>query len=59
MTLWVYIGFMICCALMVAIVCGIHANIYFDYVILGIFVGLLVFTVGQIVTNYMFWLSIY
>jgi hypothetical protein len=59
MTLWVYGGFMLCSAIMVMIVCGINANVYFDYLILGIFIGLLACTVGQIVSNYMFWLSIY
>lgn len=59
MTLFTYFGLIVCASLIVVMCCGIDVSLAFDVCILAIFLILLLATVGQIVTNYEFFFSIF
>jgi hypothetical protein len=59
MTLWSYFGLMGSSGFMVAMCCGIDVAVFLDYWILVVFAVLLGCTVGQVLTNYLYFLSIY
>lgn len=52
MTLFTYLGFVVCCVLMVLMCCGIGAAAILDIWVLLIFSVLLGCTVAQVVTNH-------
>lgn len=59
MTLWSYFGLTFCTGFMVMMSYGMDMAIYLDYWILAIFVMLLACSVGQVVTNYLFFLGMF
>jgi uncharacterized membrane protein YhaH (DUF805 family) len=59
MSLWSWLGLVVCSGLMVIMCCNIDAAVFLDWWILIIFVVLLGCTVGQVLTNYLFFLSIF
>lgn len=59
MTLFTYFGLVLCAVFMVVMCCGIDVATYLNFWVLFIFSVLLACTIGQIITNHLFFLSIY
>ena len=58
MNLFTYFSLILCSAMLVMMCCGIDVGIGLDLSILGTFIVLLGCSIGQVFTNYYFFLSI-